>query len=126
MRTITYHQQTRLWYFYEAMVYPPGLYSADCPFVSSEDRHLPIKQLVDALRLVPVSWVASMERAEELAELSDKYLAKTLFSLVKELGPDIVSDMLEHFCQCCLTNKSIYDSPCLAVSDGPGELARAA
>jgi hypothetical protein len=38
-----------------------------------------------------------MERAEELADLSDKYLSKTLFSLVKELGPDIVSDMLDIF-----------------------------
>jgi hypothetical protein len=126
MRTITYRQKDRLWYFYEAMTYPPKSHWDDAPFISSEDRHLSVKQLVDALRLVPVSWVASMERAEELADLSDEYLSKTLFSLVKELGPDIVSDMLEHFCQCFLTNKSIYNSPCLAVSDGPEELARAA
>jgi hypothetical protein len=112
MRTITFHQQDRLWYFYEAMIYP-SRWSPDSPFISIADRHLPVKQLVDALRVIPVSLVASMDCAQELADLGDKYLTESLFSLVKELGPDIVSDMLDHNCQCFLTNKSIYDSPCL-------------
>jgi hypothetical protein len=121
VNTITNFQKDRIGSFFLELTRSAthGRFEYGCLVFSYDDGLRPLKQLIDALRGVPLSLVASMERAEELADLSDHSLTTWLFTLVKELGPVVVSDVLQHHYDCLLNGKSVYDFPCEVVNAGP-------
>ena len=64
----------------------------------------PIRQLADALRNAPVSWLATTDRIADLSTMErdgflfdQEFMESFLFSLVKRFGADEVANGLEFF-----------------------------